>query len=245
MLTVKVNDNLFEVCESWKDITIAKAVELYKIKLPEKLKDIYNLTYYSRLPEKEKEVTLKELQAKITDEDNHKHFPRFYASALEILSNIPHDIIMKTDVISVKALYFEYLQKFVEGIFFFPQYEFKPITSFEFKGETYCLPMSREVFGTEVPMADITAMEFIESADMLSAATSLQKDLSKLATLVAIICRPKGEKYDEKTAIKRTGEFQELTMDVVWNVFFSLAVPLITWHQLEAMSSLRKVGEGN
>ena len=245
MLTVKVNDNLFEVCESWKDITIAKAVELYKIKLPEKLKDIYNLTYYSRLPEKEKEVTLKELQAKITDEDNHKHFPRFYASALEILSNIPHDIIMKTDVISVKALYFEYLQKFVEGIFFFPQYEFKPITSFEFKGETYCLPMSREVFGVDVPMVDVTALEFTESADMLSAVSSLQKDISKLATLVAILCRPQGEAYNEQTTIQRTKEFQDLPMDIVWNVFFSLAVPLITWHQLEAMSSLRKVGEGN
>ena len=37
MLLTTVNGQEFEICESWHDITIAKAVELYNVKLPEKL----------------------------------------------------------------------------------------------------------------------------------------------------------------------------------------------------------------
>lgn len=241
MLLTTVNGQEFEICESWHDVTIEKAVELYNVKLPEKLADIYKVMYYSPISQEEKVAVISDLQGKITDEDLYKHFPSFYAKVLEILSDIPHDIIKKTDVISVKSIYITYLQKFVEGVMFFPEFDYSPIKSFRFRDVEYFLPVSREVFGVDVPMVDVTALEFTESADMLSAVSSLQKDISKLATLVAILCRPQGEAYDEQTTIQRTKEFQDLPMDVVWSVFFSLAVPLIIWQQSAAMYSLRKV----
>jgi len=94
-------------------------------------------------------------------------------------------------------------------------------------------------------MIDVSALEYSESADLMTAFSSLSggaKDYSRLPMLVAILCRPKGEPYDEEAAIQRSETFESLTMDVVWSVFFSLSIPAIISRQFDQTYLLSRAG---
>ena len=243
MVIIKINGQNYEACESWADITIETAARLAEIHLPYKLQETYDVIYKSGGDQDEKQKKLDAITDSMTEEDQYKHFPRFYLNCMKVLSNVPEEVLEKTDVISIKAFYFQYFQKFVEGVHFFP-YDFEPktIASFTFKDVVYELPHDKEVFGQRVPMVDISAMEFCESSDLMTAVSYLnkKKELGKLAMILAILCRPAGEQYDQDTALKRAAEFQQISMDIVWNVFFSFLVPLTLLNQFIQISTLQK-----
>ena len=44
-----------------------------------------------------------------------------------------------------------------------------------------------------------------------------------MANIIAILCRPKDEQYDEAKSLKRAETMSELSMDIVWEIFFYLS----------------------
>jgi hypothetical protein len=88
-------------------------------------------------------------------------------------------------------------------------------TGFEVKGVEYLMPSKH--------MQESTLIEFAESAQF-------QEDLKELKAgnyiaildIMSVLCRPKGEQYDEKNNAKRKKIFSSLSMDVAINVGFFL-----------------------
>lgn len=244
MISVKVGGKDYRVKNEWKDITIQEASNVLGITIPDSLKKCYDVSFQSAsLSEEEYNKKMDEVTREISIEDQFKAIPRYFSEIIEVLSDIPHEVILLSDVVSIKALYHSYLKHIVEGMYFTPtNYKLSDITFFDFEGERYYLPTNKTVFGKPVPMADISALEFTESADLLIHVSAMTKDrdFARVANLIAILCRKEGEKYDEKISLERAEKFKALTMDVTWNVFFSLIAPLVIVGQSALIASLEK-----
>lgn len=66
-------------------------------------------------------------------------------------------------------------------------------------------------------MADETAESWAESNDLYLAS---ENPYDCMALIVAILCRPEGEKYDEMKARERAEEFRQLPAYIAFEVFF-------------------------
>ena len=97
-------------------------------------------------------------------------------------------------------------------------YEPIGIESFEWEGIEYKLPrMTADGFGGLLPMSDETAESWAESNDLYLAS---ENPYDCMALIVAILCRPEGEKYDEMKARERAEEFRQLPAYIAFEVFF-------------------------
>lgn len=97
-------------------------------------------------------------------------------------------------------------------------YEPIGIESFEWESVKYKLPrMTADGFGGLLPMADETAESWAESNDLYLAS---ENPYDCMALIVAILCRPEGEKYDELKARERAEEFRQLPAYIAFEVFF-------------------------
>ena len=96
--------------------------------------------------------------------------------------------------------------------------------SFTFKKVTYYLPSSKlDYFGNEIKMADATFGEVIEAMQVQDLDKSfVDNNYKVLPYQIAILCRPKGEEYDDQKVAERAELFKNLTMDIVWSVAFFL-----------------------
>jgi len=241
MIDVKIHEVTYRVSSDWSDITIDQAASLLNLKMPDSLKAVYDIAMKpGELSPDQHAAKVQEVENAISLQDQHKNIPRYFSHVIEVLSNIPANILKQTDVNSIKTLYHMYLKQFVEGVHFFPVMENKDISHFEFDGVKYWLPTDKVIFGQKVPMVDVTALEFAESADLMIYMTKLsqERDFTRAANMIAILCRPEGEPYDESTALLRAEQFKSLTMDIVWNVFFSLITPLVIANQYVQISFL-------
>ena len=247
MIKVEIGGTHYRVCSEWSDVTVQKASDLLKHRIPDSLKAVYDLAFTPMTGTVEDHVrAVEEKEQSISFEDQHKNIPLFFSRVIEALSDIPGEVLNKISVHSIKTIYHSYLRKFVEGVWYFPS-EFQPmdLTSFEFDGETYYLPTSGNVFGEKVPLVDVTALEFCESADLqvyVSRMTA-DKDFSRIANIVSILCRPKGEKYNETVSLARAEKFKGLPMDIVWSVFFSLIRPSVILSQYGQISFLGEMAK--
>ena len=101
------------------------------------------------------------------------------------------------------------------------EYSVQGIKKFEFKGETFFLPPDLKIEDGFIPAYKETAEVFTEASDLLQNVVNLQdKGLSYLPALAATYCRKKGEKYSDEMQLKRAELFEDLTMDIGWEVFF-------------------------
>lgn len=243
MIRVRVNRAEYLIPSHWHDLTIGQAARLSSLEMPSGLAEVYR-EIFNRGDQSEDEHRRKvlRLEAEMEPEMRYKAIPKYYRDVVGVLSDIPGEILDKTDINSITHVYMTYFRRFVEGVNFTPD-DFTPelIKSFDFEGETYYLPKSKKVFGEDVPMSDAMALEFTESADLMVhlARMSRERDFSRCANLVSILCRPDGEQYNEDTSLQRAERFKRLTMDVVWNVFFSLIVSSAILGQFTRISFLR------
>lgn len=248
MILLKIGEQQYRVAGGWEDITIRQASDLLAIPMPDKLRKMYTAGMTPGTKPEEAEKLAQAIIDSITLHERHKEFPKYYSKCIEVLSDIPGKVLSKTSVSSIVPLYMIYVQKFVEGIHFFPaDYDYKEVTGFELDGVTYQLPVDRKIFGQSVPMVDVTALEFAESADLMihTARLTDDRDFGRVANMIAILCRQKGEPYDEEVSLKRAEVFRDnLKMDVAWNVFFSLITPLIIAGQSMLISSLEEAVKG-
>lgn len=239
MLKRELNGSIvINICDQWSDLTLHQGVELYKIgnRFPDAVKKMYELS----IGEQNDEVTQKmtEYENSLTDEQKIKHLPTLYGELMALLTDIDSSIINQLMPDQRTLFYQQYLSRFVIGILNFPiDLNIKQIASFEFKGETYYLPTTQKFkignVPIERPMNNVTAIEFTEAADLQLAEKQLEGGrIETLSNIIAILCRPKGEPYNEAVSLQRAELFmQELTMDIAWEVFFCL---------VELFSSLKK-----
>lgn len=125
-------------------------------------------------------------------------------------------------------------------------YQPREFEGFDFEGVHYRMPLSiNDGFGGVMPMADTTAEEWAESNDLRLACAHPGEYMH---LIVAILCRPEGEKYDERVARERAEKFRELPCSIGLDVFFcklhrlSITAKFISEHlvSLKAKAEARK-----
>ena len=105
-------------------------------------------------------------------------------------------------------------------------YEPKGIEKFEHNGVEYYLPrLTADGFGGLLPMADETAESWAESNDLHLASAN---PYEYMPLIVAILCRPKGEEYNEQSARARAEVFKQLPAYIAFEVFFCKLIQSIT-----------------
>ncbi len=238
MVNLEIHSAKYRLKDQWKEITLAEAIEIYKI--AKKLPSYWISLYEEKLKEEPDQKRIQDLANKITIEDLEKNLPIIYGEMIMVLSDIPADVLKKVHSGDRRALYEQYLSHLVLGLLFWPAYKSQGISSFKHKGTTYYLPTASKLHGYEKPGADLTALEFTEVADLQIAAAHLEEGrFAHASKIIAILCRPKGEAYDETTCGNRAEGFMSLTMDKVWEVFFSLLESTVIFQQHSLLSTLQ------
>jgi hypothetical protein len=237
MIKIKVLDEEYDVIDSWSDITLREFIEIQKLcdNAPKKLQKLLGHVYLGQTDEIE--------SMEFSDREQLKTFPKFYGNMLGLVSSIPKKIINQIDFESRQQFFNTYLLKFAIGALYTPV-DIPDVTvdSFDFEGDTYVLPKSRNVLGEERPMGYASTVQFTEASDIDIYMRDLdKKDYSVLANIVSILCLKEGEEYDEETCLRRAEKFMELKMDIVWDVFFYLGELLDTFTKATLNSSLVKV----
>jgi hypothetical protein len=223
MKKVIIGDYQFEMKSEWGDLLLSDFVALCQIKMPEKLVNLYK-----NAEDKEKWNGVFD---SITFEDNEKLHPEYYGQVIKLLSNIPQSIIDLIDAEQRTELFNQYLFPFAfSSITDYPVvlvdgkselYQPKEIKHVNFKGAKYYFPESLKIRDLETPLAKESIISFTEASGVITAWNKLSEGGAEYAALIpAIYLRKKGEKYDEQTVLERSKIFTELTMDVVWSLFF-------------------------
>lgn len=238
MKVVTVNGNQYECFEHWSEMPLFKAVEitkLLKIASPQLLS-----MYEAVCIIKDDEHTTK-VFSEITIEQQVKDFPLFYGMVIEQVTNIPREVVDMVLSEERTSFYEAHCLHFVLGLLYAPNLERTNIETFDWQGVTYYLPTTKNILSEQRPMANTSAIEFCESADLEIYSKNLEGGKFEVAAnITAILCRPLGEKYNEDLALARAESFKELPMSIIWEVFFCLIELSIISKQLEVISLLTK-----
>lgn len=216
----------FRLKNNWDELLLEDAINLHQIcdrYMPKVVKEIYTL--YANGQHEKQADRLNELLLSVTNEDNTVHLPLFYGHLIKALSDMPEDMVNQLSPAQRATMYETYLTRLISELLFFPNIEYKGISSFNMDGVDYYLPKTDSAMGVEVPMEDRTALEFSEVADLdLSTRSLTGGRYERAANIISILCRPmvkgKLEKYDQKTCLKRADIFLKLPMPIVFEVFF-------------------------
>lgn len=243
MYIIEINGKEYKAIEKWEDMFCFQAVELQKVinkDCPEKLKNLYEA--YG-LKKDEQDKAIKKVYKTMTNEDLIKIFPIFYGKVIKLLTNVEQKVINKIQSEDRLTFYQKYCLPFVIGIYSNFPTDFKPkgIKFFEFEGEKYLLPVGEKKLGIDIPMVNLSALEFTETADLQIFAKDLEGgQFERANNIISILCRPAGEKYDEKICLERAEKFKNLTMDIVWEVFFCIMKCSVILNQNMLISLLRQ-----
>ena len=199
MLVFSAGEHEFTVPEEWSEITLEK----YAVFI-----DAVN-----------------ELQAKLKEDDNEdigfyqivleyrEHFNKLF----QTFTGIEPSIIDRIKADNIYTTYM-YIMNFLK------EPDYNKIDSFTFKRKKYYLPKSKvDYFGNEIEMAEASFGEVVEAMQVQEMDKSFQENNFKvLPYQIAMLCRRKGEDYNDQIIKERAEVFKELPMDVVWQVAFFL-----------------------
>lgn len=209
MRTVKIDkDYLFP--ETWEDIRLDQAVDLFKVKVPEVLK-----TYWKQSLE---EKPIDEFSFK----DLNKTLPEYYGRVL-CAWGVPLKVVKKIRMADRCFLYDSFFSDIILGLNYSPLYTPKGIEFIMCDKEKLYLPKDKSILGTKVPMAYESTWNFTEQADLVIYSKELEGGVYEvLANIASIMCRPMGEEYDEDVSLKRAETLKTMNMSDAWEVFFCL-----------------------
>ena len=199
MLVFSAGEHEFTVPEEWSEITLEK----YAVFI-----DAVN-----------------ELQKKLKEDDNEdigfyqivleyrEHFNKLF----QTFTGIEPSIIDRIKADNIYTTYM-YIMNFLK------EPDYNKIDSFTFKKNKYYLPKSKvDYFGNEIEMAEASFGEVVEAMQVQEMDKSFQENNFKvLPYQIAMLCRRKGEDYNDQIIKERAEVFKELTMDIVWQVAFFL-----------------------
>ena len=199
MLVFSAGEHEFTVPEEWSEITLEKyAVFIDAVnKLQKKLKEDDNedIGFYQIVLE----------------------YREYFNNLFQTFTGIEPSIIDRIKADNIYTTYM-YIMNFLK------EPEYNKIDSFTFKKKKYYLPKSKvDYFGNEIEMAQASFGEVVEAMQIQEMDKSFQENNFKvLPYQIAMLCRRKGEDYNDQIVKERAEVFKELPMDVVWQVAFFL-----------------------
>lgn len=218
MLVVDI-DKRYHVRDTWSDVTLSDAIAIHGMfgDMPNKVREVYISILEGDVD------AARDIYMGLTDEEMNKVFPDWYAAVIAALSDIPLEVLLKTDAMQRTSLYTIHLEPLVVALMRAPgDYPVKEIKHFDHHGVRYYLPEKGMVLGGDgLPGVKLTAVQYAQSADLMARLVEMDRGgWALMANVISILCLPKGEKYDEQTSLKRADVFEDLPMSVVWEVYF-------------------------
>jgi len=231
MIIIKINNKKYRGVYSWDDITLHQFCELASIEMPESYKSFIeaDIQYDDKNTDSINKYV--DLVLNISKEDLNEHFPKYYQKVIGVLTNIPEKMIMSLPTDKINEIYEYYFKPFIVSLIYhkpmvhimgqLQDYEPENITEFFMIGlRRFYLPKTVNIMGQDIPLREEPIVTYTEASDILKDIKMTKDDITRLAYFMAIYCRKKGERYNEKKVMKRQELFMKAPMSVVWTVFF-------------------------
>ena len=227
MIKVTIDEAEFHAPQDWGEITLGKFIQLCKIPIPEKLREIWIASAG------DDDEAYAKADEGIGVEETVKIFPTYFGKVMGCLTDIPEPVIDRVDGALREQFFNKYLRHYIYSSFTnYPVHivdgklemyapEHKP--SFVLDGVTYYLPRDLKVYGDSVPLGLEKAITFAEASDIELAMRNMAEGAAeRLPMFVAIYCRPEETEYTEAGTLEREALFMDLSMEEVWRVFFCI-----------------------
>ena len=223
MIEILIEKTKYKVFTEYSEITHNRYCQLCDLIIPDCLQTVYK---------SKSEQEYKENWDKITEEQLRLDIALFVGDLIKIFSDIPETLIDAISYIDRMNLYHSQLEKlvidFVRG---YPANDFDPTKrqSFIWNGKVYNLPKTLKIFGKVVPGYGATALQFTEANDVFKLFSGFKNEgIKRFNEVVAVYCNTKSESgFDIDKVSEKAELFKELTMDVIWDVFFCIQKLLI------------------
>jgi|GEM_PF-4088023 len=230
MIIIRVNKKKYKGVYGWDDISLKLFSELAMIEMPPKY-EAFILAHGSIDAEKKESIDhFIRTASEITDKELNEIFPGYYRKVIRCLTNIPDDILSNASVDDITGLYDKYFKPFilsliyhvpVDNLFgkvveYIPPYP----GSFKVGSQRFYLPKTIRIMDQDIPLANEPIISYTEAGDIFRNMRISKDDVKRLALFMAIYCRKRGEKYNEKTVLERSDLFMNVKMSIVWSVFF-------------------------
>lgn len=120
---------------------------------------------------------------------------------------------------ATKLMYKDKLDIFSKIVFLFSKVEYTEMTGFSHNNIIYHLPKNKvDYYGNKMPLATATFSEIVECFELEKAQTFV----NSLPFILAILCKPYGEQYNDQKVNERATEFESLSMNYIWSICFFL-----------------------
>jgi len=244
MVEIQVNRKKYKGVSSWEEMPCSLAAKLYAVPMPEKLKKLYQAALDVEAKAISESEYIKIYETLITAEDEHKIFPQYFGEIISIWFDCD---VSKLDSQQREKIYTEHCSTLNIGLQWEAKQTWENKEYIECDGIKLYFPISKIVLGQIVPMAHETAITWAESSDLMLNIDKFKGGQYEIApNLISILCRPKGEEYDEDISLHRAEKLKDITMDVAWQVFFCSKMYLLSqkiqdqlYLQEEARSNLK------
>lgn len=227
MITLTIDEKQYHAPQDWDEMTLGKFVELCKIPIPEKLRNLWIASA------SDDDDEYKKADEAVGTEETVKVFPDYFGKVLGCLTDLPQDVIDRTDGALREQFFNAHLRHFIYSSFarypvhivngklemYDPPYK----TSFVLNDVVYYLPRDLKVYGDTIPLGGERAITFTEASDIEVALRNMAEGAAeRLPMFVAIYCRPEETEYTEEGTLAREKLFMDLSMEEVWRVFFCI-----------------------
>ena len=228
MITLTIDEVEYHAPQAWDEMTLGKFIELCNIEIPEKLRNLWIASALDPPDDK----AYNEAFDQIGTKETHKVFPAYFGKVMGCLTDLPQDVIDRTDGALREQFFNVHLRHFIYSSFarypvhvvdgklemYDPPYK----TSFVLNDVVYYLPRDLKVYGESIPLGRERAITFTEASDIQVALQNMAEGAAnRLPMFVAIYCRPEETEYSEAGTLEREKLFMDLSMEEVWRVFFA------------------------
>jgi len=230
MIVIRVNRKKYKGVYGWDDISLKLFSELAMIEMPPKY-EAFILAHGSMEAENSESIDyFIKAASEITDKELNNDFPAFYREVIGCLTDIPVDILNEATNEDITDLYDKYFKSFIVSLIYHVPVDrlYGRITeyippypkSFRIGRYRFYLPQTIHIMDQDIPLANEPIISYTEAGDIFRNMRISKDDVKRLALFMAIYCRKRGERYDERTVLKRSELFMNVKMSIVWSVFF-------------------------
>lgn len=263
MIKLTIEGVAYHGIDRWEELTLSTYLKMCAVEIPSRLRDLLeasmDLNQEDPVARADAEKVYNEAADRVTKRDLLQTFPQYYGELMEILTDIPHEVIDRIDISLRRDFFDEYIRYIILSTFFTQpvmwngenMIEYFPgemIESFELDGEELLLPKTLRIYNDPIALADEPVLSFAEASEIEIAWHDLkEKGVVQLPMLIALYCRPKGEAYNQRKVLIREKKMHTITMDVVWSVFLCIArlqgkyKPFILRSTRKAVQELKRI----
>ena len=203
MINLSVGEHKCKIPQGWNEINLKDYSKIY---------EIIQQNVFVEPTDVDKFKTDLEISALNSERSlhniklNRKVFSQFTGIDKQTINQVDGNEMAETLMLMSNFLNSEIQKKAIE-----PELE----KSFSLKGKQYFFPIAE--------MKTSTFGDYIEASQLdLLAEKNKAGRFGVIAEQMAVLCRQRGEVYDEQLVAKKTKMFGELKMDVVWDFLFFL-----------------------